>query len=248
VPIIRRAKVYRHVFAFHIARFGQALPECQVPRSAINPTDMHVGARVRMRRLTLDMSQSDIANALGLTIQQVQKYEKGSNRISASRLQHISQILQVPVPFFFQGAPPAPGLRPPTDDVPSPAYVSDFLATSDGLSLVKAFMCIEDPKLRRASGSSRRSRRRRRELNFVCDLDHIHECRAEIDWTSILLFDWSLRLRRGGLFFPVGIITLSCHDDWRMAAPAGKPPAVLRRQHRNEGRRCAWSDRGLCSA
>src|SRR5271154_3545814 len=124
-----------------------------MPRGTLNPTDKHVGSRVRMRRLMLDMSQTDIANALGLTFQQVQKYEKGANRISASRLQHISQILQVPVPFFFEGAPAASGVRPSawgTGDAPSPAYVTDFLATSDGLSLVKAFMCINDPKLRRA--------------------------------------------------------------------------------------------------
>ena len=74
-----------------------------MPRSAVNPTDRHVGSRLRM----LDMSQTDIADALGLTFQQVQIYEKGTNRISASRLQHISQILQVPVPFFFEGAPGA---------------------------------------------------------------------------------------------------------------------------------------------
>jgi transcriptional regulator with XRE-family HTH domain len=121
-------------------------------RSAINPTDKHVGSRLRMRRLMLDMSQTDVAGALGLTFQQVQKYEKGSNRISASRLQHISQILQVPVPFFFEGAPAAstgPVATTPADG-PSSSYVADFLATSDGLSLVKAFMCIEDAKLRRA--------------------------------------------------------------------------------------------------
>src|ERR1700688_3891328 len=125
-----------------------------MPRSAINPTDKHVGSRVRMRRLMLDMSQTDLADGLGLTFQQVQKYEKGSNRISASRLQHISQILQVPVPFFFEGAPAALGVRQAAkgtaDDAPSPAYVTDFLATSDGLSLVKAFMCIGNPKLRRS--------------------------------------------------------------------------------------------------
>jgi transcriptional regulator with XRE-family HTH domain len=106
-----------------------------------------------MRRLMLDMSQTDIANALGLTFQQVQKYEKGTNRISASRLQHISQILQVPVSFFFEGAPAASGIPQAakgTADAPSPAYVADFLATSDGLALVKAFMCIEDPKPRRS--------------------------------------------------------------------------------------------------
>src|ERR1700756_1333109 len=111
----------------------------------LDPTDKHVGSRLRMRRLMLDMSQTDIANALGLTFQQVQKYEKGTNRISASRLQHISQILQVPVSFFFEGAPAASGISQAakgTADAPSPAYVADFLATSDGLALVKAFMCL----------------------------------------------------------------------------------------------------------
>ena len=124
-----------------------------MPRRAINPTDKHVGGRLRMRRLMLDMSQSDLADCLGLTFQQVQKYEKGANRVSASRLQHISQILQVPVPFFFEGAPAATGIRPSagqTAKASSPSYLSDFLATSDGLSLAKAFMCIEDAKLRRA--------------------------------------------------------------------------------------------------
>jgi transcriptional regulator with XRE-family HTH domain len=70
-----------------------------------NPTDKYVGNRVRMRRLMLGMSQGALANQLGLTFQQAQKYEKGTNRISASRLQEMSYILQVPVPFFFEGAP-----------------------------------------------------------------------------------------------------------------------------------------------
>jgi transcriptional regulator with XRE-family HTH domain len=119
----------------------------------LNPTDKHVGSRLRMRRLMLDMSQADLADGLGLTFQQVQKYEKGINRVSASRLHHISRILQVPVPFFFEGAPAATGIRPSageTAEAPSPVYVADFLVTSDGLSLVKAFMCIKDAKLRRA--------------------------------------------------------------------------------------------------
>jgi transcriptional regulator with XRE-family HTH domain len=122
-----------------------------MPRGVLNPIDKHVGSRQRMRRLMLDMSQTDIADALGLTFQQVQKYEKGSNRIGASRLQHISQILQVPVPFFFEGVPAALGPGPSARETAvSASYVTDFLATSDGLSLVKAFMLIEDPKLRRA--------------------------------------------------------------------------------------------------
>jgi len=119
-------------------------------RSTINPTDKYVGSRLRMRRLMLDMSQTNIADALGLTFQQVQKYERGSNRISASRLQHLSQILQVPVPFFFEGAPAAsagPAAQAPAED---PSYVANFLATSEGLDLVKAFVSIEDPELRRA--------------------------------------------------------------------------------------------------
>src|SRR5690348_18110321 len=107
-----------------------------------NPIDKHVGSRVRMRRMMLNMSQEKLGDALDLTFQQVQKYEKGTNRIGASRLQQISHILQVPVAFFFEGAP-AGGGGPPAagmGEAPSPAYVSDFLATSDGLSLTKSFM------------------------------------------------------------------------------------------------------------
>ncbi|HLK80361.1 MAG TPA: helix-turn-helix transcriptional regulator [Xanthobacteraceae bacterium] len=120
-------------------------------KKAPNPIDKHVGSRVRMRRMMLGMSQEKLGDALALTFQQVQKYEKGTNRIGASRLQQISQILQVPVAFFFEGAPVLPEGAPSEglQEAPSPAYVSDFLATSDGLSLTKAFMRIPDPKLRR---------------------------------------------------------------------------------------------------
>ena len=114
-----------------------------------NPVDKHVGSRVRMRRLMLDMSQEKLGSALGLTFQQVQKYEKGTNRIGASRLQHISDILQVTVAFFFEGAPNLHQQRGGLQDAPSPAYVSDFLASSDGLALTKAFMEIKEAKLRR---------------------------------------------------------------------------------------------------
>ena len=118
-------------------------------KKAPNPIDKHVGSRVRMRRMMLSMSQEKLGGALGLTFQQVQKYEKGTNRIGASRLQQISHILQVPVAFFFEGAP---NIHPQSDgmsEAPSPTYVSDFLATSDGLALTKAFMEIKEPKLRR---------------------------------------------------------------------------------------------------
>jgi transcriptional regulator with XRE-family HTH domain len=119
-------------------------------KKAPNPIDRHVGSRVRMRRMMLGMSQEKLGNALGLTFQQVQKYEKGTNRIGASRLQQIAHILQVQVSFFFEGAPSVGTTRAEgMGEAPSPAYVSDFLATSDGLALTKAFMRIEDSKLRR---------------------------------------------------------------------------------------------------
>jgi transcriptional regulator with XRE-family HTH domain len=120
-------------------------------KKAPNPIDKHVGSRVRMRRMMLSMSQEKLGDALSLTFQQVQKYEKGTNRIGASRLQQISNILQVPVAFFFEGAPDVSGGRSASDgkDAPSPAYISEFLATSDGLALTKAFMRIPDAKLRR---------------------------------------------------------------------------------------------------
>jgi transcriptional regulator with XRE-family HTH domain len=102
-----------------------------------------------MRRMMLGMSQEKLGDSLGLTFQQVQKYEKGTNRIGASRLQQISNILQVPVSFFFEGAPNAGHENSGFSDAPSPAYVSDFLATSDGLALTRSFMRIKDSKLRR---------------------------------------------------------------------------------------------------
>src|SRR4249920_528564 len=118
---------------------------------ATNPTDRHVGSRVRMRRMMLSMSQEKLGDALGLTFQQVQKYEKGTNRIGASRLQQISNILQVPVAFFFEGAPNLHGTADGMKEAPSPAYVSDFLASSEGLALTPAFMRIKEPKVGRRS-------------------------------------------------------------------------------------------------
>ena len=120
-----------------------------IAKKAPNPIDKHVGSRVRMRRMMLGMSQEKLGDALGLTFQQVQKYEKGTNRIGASRLQQIAHILQVPVEFFFEGAPNLHGAGGIVKDTPSTAYVSDFLATSEGLSLTKAFTRIKEAKLRR---------------------------------------------------------------------------------------------------
>jgi transcriptional regulator with XRE-family HTH domain len=114
-----------------------------------NPTDKHVGSRVRMRRMMLGISQEKLGDALGLTFQQVQKYEKGTNRIGASRLQQIANILQVPVAFFFEGAPNSGAAVPDEGAAQSPSFVSDFLATSDGLALTRSFTRIQDGKLRR---------------------------------------------------------------------------------------------------
>jgi transcriptional regulator with XRE-family HTH domain len=102
-----------------------------------------------MRRMMLSISQTKLGDALGLTFQQVQKYEKGTNRLSASKLQESANFLQVPVTFFFEGAPSVPGTSKAKGASPSPAYVTDFLATRDGLALFKAFMRIKDATLRR---------------------------------------------------------------------------------------------------
>jgi transcriptional regulator with XRE-family HTH domain len=115
---------------------------------APNPVDKNVGSQVRMRRKMLGMRQTKLGDQLGVTFQQVEKYEKGMNRIGLSRLQHLSHILQVPVPFFFEGAPHLPGQTKKNGNAPSPAYVADFLASTDGLALTKAFMRIK-PRMRR---------------------------------------------------------------------------------------------------
>jgi transcriptional regulator with XRE-family HTH domain len=117
-----------------------------------NPIDIHVGSRVRLRRMMLGMSQEKLGESLGITFQQIQKYEKGTNRIGASRLQHIARVLTVPVSFFFEDAPggvatdPGPGGMA---ERPSASYVVDFLSSSEGIQLNKAFIRIKDAKIRR---------------------------------------------------------------------------------------------------
>jgi transcriptional regulator with XRE-family HTH domain len=110
-----------------------------------NPIDVHVGNRVRMRRLMIGMSQEGLAERLGLTFQQVQKYEKGSNRISASRLFEMAGILGVPVQHFFEemAGPAAPAAAPGGD------RLSDLLSSPEGIQLNQAFMEIENAEVRR---------------------------------------------------------------------------------------------------
>jgi transcriptional regulator with XRE-family HTH domain len=135
-----------------IARASCSDNRKEVAMKRVSPVDKHVGARLRMRRLMLDMTQTEIAKALGLTFQQVQKYEKGDNRVSASRLQHLCKILDVPVSFFFDGAPRTDGLPVPalaeTDG--EAAALNGFVATSNGLALVTAYTRIRDLGVRRA--------------------------------------------------------------------------------------------------
>ena len=114
-----------------------------------NPIDIHVGSRVRLRRSMLGMSQEKLGDSLGITFQQVQKYEKATNRVGASRLQAIATILGVPVSFFFEGAPEMP--TPPrsgfgVDD--STSYLVEFLNSAEGLQLNRAFVRIADAKVR----------------------------------------------------------------------------------------------------
>ena len=119
-----------------------------------NMVDEHVGTRVRLRRMLLGMSQEKLGECLGLTFQQVQKYEKGVNRIGASRLFDLAQVLGVPIQFFYDGltAAAAESTQAVTgfSERPTETYVVDFLSSRDGLELNKAFVKITDPKVRRS--------------------------------------------------------------------------------------------------
>jgi len=119
-----------------------------VNKKVPNPIDVHVGGRVRLRRMMQNMSQEKLGESLGITFQQIQKYEKGTNRIGASRLQHISSVLQVPVSFFFEDAPGAT-MEPGFAEGRPAAFVTDFLSSSEGLQLNRAFVRIKDAKIRR---------------------------------------------------------------------------------------------------
>jgi transcriptional regulator with XRE-family HTH domain len=112
----------------------------------LDATDVHVGQRIKMRRMMLRMSQSDLAKPCGITFQQVQKYENGKNRVGASRLQQFSKLLDAPVSFFFEGLAP-PGAK--RKDA-FPDLAQELMTTRDGLALAKAFTSIEKPPLRRA--------------------------------------------------------------------------------------------------
>lgn len=120
------------------------------PKKTPNPTDVHVGSRVRMRRTTLSMSQEKLGEQLGITFQQVQKYEKGTNRIGASRLQDIANILQVAPGYFFEDAPLlGPGGSGFSETGSASTYLVDFISSAEGLMLNRAFTRIPDPRVRK---------------------------------------------------------------------------------------------------
>lgn len=117
-----------------------------------NPIDFHVGSRVRLRRMMLGMSQEKLGERMRLTFQQIQKYERGINRIGASRLFELSRVLQVPIQFFYDAAPPmdkSEVTEPGFAEAPTENYIVEFLNSREGLELNRAFMKISDQKIRR---------------------------------------------------------------------------------------------------
>lgn len=113
-----------------------------------NPVDLHVGARVRMRRKFLGMSQEALAEIIDLTFQQVQKYERGSNRISASKLYEISKALTTPVGYFFEGYGQSEAVEGFSESE-SEQFVHNFLRTTEGIELAEAFPRVRAAKVRR---------------------------------------------------------------------------------------------------
>lgn len=113
-----------------------------------NPVDVHVGSRIRLRRQLLRMSQEKLGDELGVTFQQVQKYERGANRVGASRLYRLSRVLEVPVQFFFEGLNDQASMGKMAENDQTP-IVYDFIQSSDGVSLAESFSRIKDAKVRR---------------------------------------------------------------------------------------------------
>ena len=113
--------------------------------------DTHVGQKIRARRILLQMSQTDVANALGITFQQIQKYERGANRVGASRLQQFSDALGVSPFYFFDGAPTVGKKTPaPNEGELSENTIVSFLGTREGAALVRGFLAIKQKAIRRA--------------------------------------------------------------------------------------------------
>ncbi len=118
-----------------------------------NPIDVHVGARLRQRRTLLGMNQTNLGNAIGVTFQQVQKYENGMNRISGSRLFDLSRVLDVPIQYFFDDMPIAVAASSPAQGggraKKPPSYEPDPMAKRETLELVRAYYKISNPQVRK---------------------------------------------------------------------------------------------------
>ncbi len=114
-----------------------------------NPVDVHVGSRVRLRRTLLGMSQEKLGDALGLTFQQVQKYERGANRVGASRLYDLSRVLDVPVAYFFEEFGEASATQLADGEGPSDPYQANPMMKRETLELVRAYLRIADPQIKR---------------------------------------------------------------------------------------------------
>jgi transcriptional regulator with XRE-family HTH domain len=148
--------------------------ELEMMSKVSNIVDVYVGARLRMRRTMLGMSQSRLGELLGVTFQQIQKYEKGSNRISASRLQHTARVLEVSPGYFFEGAP-ADSAEPGFAEASSQSYVVDFLASTEGLGVAtrrerrrlgRSINRTNQPK--RLDGPNDRCQKQRRAAGVTC--------------------------------------------------------------------------------
>ncbi|GAB5509641.1 MAG: helix-turn-helix domain-containing protein [Hyphomicrobiales bacterium] len=118
-----------------------------VSKRAPNPVDVHVGTRMRMRRMMLSVSQEKLGEALGVSFQQIQKYEKGTNRIGAGRLQDIATHLEVPISYFYDDMPGSE--RTDGFSEVGVSYVSDLLVLPEGMELTRAFLQIKDANVRR---------------------------------------------------------------------------------------------------
>ena len=115
-----------------------------MPKKSVNPTDQHVGARIRMQRMVHGFSQTELGEAVGVTFQQIQKYEKGTNRVSSSRLQRIANVLKVAPDFFFEETQTKKAGNSGTNDT----LIDEFISSRDGIALSRAFGMISDARIR----------------------------------------------------------------------------------------------------
>lgn len=139
-----------------MAKAGKAVKAAAKPKTPVrksggpNPVDVHVGGRVRLRRMIMGMSQEALGKALGLTFQQIQKYEKGANRIGASRLYELSKLLDVPVQFFYDDyAGGEPGAAPGMAESDAAGVFMELAQSPEIIQLCKVFSQIKEPQVRK---------------------------------------------------------------------------------------------------